>query len=196
MATSVKAGDRVELSPGRDEWMSGDRFGTVTGQELLGGVGVKLDRTGRTVYCKPEELTLVDEALEDDYWGLLQEVFAEHDASSDDDWPGDPLEAGTQASYAFQQDLLGWPDWDEAPEEIKQFWRATFGAGLDIMVRMLGRLIGAEDVQAVILAERKAIEFTMTGVMPGGLEGEMLPVTDGNGEYTSEFLRSLRGGLS
>jgi len=41
-------GRRIELAPHRDEWMRGDRFGTVTRVTGRGFV-VKLERSGRTV---------------------------------------------------------------------------------------------------------------------------------------------------
>lgn len=43
---AVKVGDRVELHPATDAWMSGDRFGVV---ERLGNdvAFVRMDRSGR-----------------------------------------------------------------------------------------------------------------------------------------------------
>jgi hypothetical protein len=48
-------GDRVELHPGLDRWMMGDRFGTV---ERLGRlfVYVRMDRSGKTIKFHPSSI--------------------------------------------------------------------------------------------------------------------------------------------
>lgn len=43
------AGRRVELHPGLDAWMRGDRYGVVTKCGRAGSVYVKLDKSGKTV---------------------------------------------------------------------------------------------------------------------------------------------------
>jgi len=43
----VRVGDHVELHPGTDRWMRGDKFGTVTSVSKA-GVGVRFDRSGQT----------------------------------------------------------------------------------------------------------------------------------------------------
>jgi hypothetical protein len=52
-------GDRVELDPGLDRWMMGDRYGDVA---RLGRtkVYVKLDRSGKTIGFPPNRLKHVD----------------------------------------------------------------------------------------------------------------------------------------
>jgi len=49
---SFAVGQRVELSPATDRWMSGDRFGTVegVGRKLL---RIKMDRSGQTAKVSP-----------------------------------------------------------------------------------------------------------------------------------------------
>lgn len=50
MATLAAAyvGRRVELAPHRDEWMQGDRYGTVL-RVTARGFTVRLNRSGRTI---------------------------------------------------------------------------------------------------------------------------------------------------
>lgn len=45
---SAYVGRRIELAPHRDEWMRGDRYGTILRVTSRGFV-VKLERSGRTV---------------------------------------------------------------------------------------------------------------------------------------------------
>lgn len=49
-------GDRVQLHPGTDQWMQGDRYGEVVKVQPSGAVLVKMDRSGRTLLCMPEHI--------------------------------------------------------------------------------------------------------------------------------------------
>jgi len=50
-------GQRVELHPGTDQWMMGDRFGSVVRTaKKTGLVHVKMDRSGRTLKCSPDHI--------------------------------------------------------------------------------------------------------------------------------------------
>jgi len=51
-------GDRVELHPGLDRWMMGDRFGQVA-RIGRSKVHVKLDRSGKTIGYPPSRLTRI-----------------------------------------------------------------------------------------------------------------------------------------
>lgn len=57
--TDFKSGERVELHPGTDAWMAGDRVGTVesAGRKY---VRVAMDRSGRTRRVSPELLTKIN----------------------------------------------------------------------------------------------------------------------------------------
>jgi hypothetical protein len=46
---------QVELHPGCDRWMMGDRYGTVTGI-IEGRVRVRLHRSGKSLLFEPERL--------------------------------------------------------------------------------------------------------------------------------------------
>jgi hypothetical protein len=50
-----REGQRVQLHPGTDRWMRGDRYGTVlrTGRKY---VRVLMDRSGHTIRVAPENL--------------------------------------------------------------------------------------------------------------------------------------------
>lgn len=54
-----KPGDRVQLHPATDNWMRGDKYGDVV---KLGRifVMVKMDRSGRTLRCLPQDVKHVD----------------------------------------------------------------------------------------------------------------------------------------
>jgi hypothetical protein len=54
----LTVGDRVELHPATDTWMSGDRFGTVVKLGRL-RAHVKMDRSGRTLSLLPTLLQVV-----------------------------------------------------------------------------------------------------------------------------------------
>jgi len=56
-------GRRVQLHPCTDQWMMGDRFGSVT-QVKNGLVYVKMDRSGKTLKCQPDHI-LVKNPAED-----------------------------------------------------------------------------------------------------------------------------------
>lgn len=58
----MKDGTRVELAPYLDDWMRGDRYGTVikTGARTK-AVYVKLDKSGRTRRYQESSLTAIDE---------------------------------------------------------------------------------------------------------------------------------------
>lgn len=57
LATKFPTGRRVELSPSTDQWMMGDRYGDVAKvDDERGLVHVKMDRSGRTLKCKPEHI--------------------------------------------------------------------------------------------------------------------------------------------
>jgi len=49
-------GDRVELHPGTDAWMQGDRYGTVVDTLETGYVTVRMDKSSRILRCPPELL--------------------------------------------------------------------------------------------------------------------------------------------
>jgi hypothetical protein len=52
-APVAAVGDRVELHPATDAWMSGDRFGTVEEVSRVGSLYVRMDRSGRTRHVAP-----------------------------------------------------------------------------------------------------------------------------------------------
>jgi len=63
----MKVGTRVEMHPATDEWMRGDRFGTVERVErtvrLAGDpqrVFVRMDRSGRLIRFHPDNVTEVE----------------------------------------------------------------------------------------------------------------------------------------
>jgi hypothetical protein len=72
-AYQFNVGARVELHPGTDAWMRGDRYGTVKGYgrqarpyadsygavEEIKPVLVVLDKSGQQVRCHPASLTLI-----------------------------------------------------------------------------------------------------------------------------------------
>jgi hypothetical protein len=47
---------RVELHPGTDAWMRGDRFGTIRKLDKKNLVHVKMDRSGRILRLAPENV--------------------------------------------------------------------------------------------------------------------------------------------
>jgi len=51
-------GDRVQLHPGTDRWMMGDRYGDVV-RIGMKKVHVKLDRSGKTIGFPPDRLQRV-----------------------------------------------------------------------------------------------------------------------------------------
>jgi hypothetical protein len=55
-------GSRVELHPGMDAWMQGDRYGEVirTGRTLY---HVRMDRSGRILRVSPDRLTVLDSRM-------------------------------------------------------------------------------------------------------------------------------------
>ena len=60
----VDPGQRVQTHPATDEWMSGDKYGTVVGPPLQCAchpchVSVKMDRSGRVLRFRPEDLLKV-----------------------------------------------------------------------------------------------------------------------------------------
>lgn len=57
---SFQAGDRVEIAPHFDQWMRGDRYGTVVKHSQRFGVYVKMDKSGRTLRFAPRDLTRVN----------------------------------------------------------------------------------------------------------------------------------------
>lgn len=52
-------GQRVELHPGTNPWMQGDRYGEVKGTQDNGLVSVKLDKSGKVLNLPPELLRSV-----------------------------------------------------------------------------------------------------------------------------------------
>jgi len=54
--TGFRKDSRVELHPGTDRWIMGDRFGEVLGVTKAGLIRVKLDKSGKTLKFKPENL--------------------------------------------------------------------------------------------------------------------------------------------
>jgi len=60
MRANHAKGDRVQLHPGTDRWMMGDRFGNVTSvRKKDGAVRVKLDRSGKSLWFRPQDVMLV-----------------------------------------------------------------------------------------------------------------------------------------
>lgn len=53
---------RVELHPGTDAWMRGDRFGTVTGVTKT-YVWIVLDRSGQKLKVRPEDIARVGDTF-------------------------------------------------------------------------------------------------------------------------------------
>jgi hypothetical protein len=51
-----KPGVRVQLHPGTDRWMMGDRYGEVVRIDRAGRVVVRLDRSGKQLRFRPENL--------------------------------------------------------------------------------------------------------------------------------------------
>lgn len=53
--TDYSKGDRIELHPATDAWMSGDRYGEIVrcGKLLI---YVKMDRSGRTRRCRHHDI--------------------------------------------------------------------------------------------------------------------------------------------
>lgn len=59
--STFRKGERVQLHPATDQWMAGDRYGTVTGGGKRGGaVRVKMDRSGKSVRVCAENLLYVE----------------------------------------------------------------------------------------------------------------------------------------
>jgi ribosomal protein L21E len=55
--TDFPEGKRVQLHPGTDQWMMGDRFGTVrTIDPKTFLIHVKMDRSGKTLKCRPDHI--------------------------------------------------------------------------------------------------------------------------------------------
>lgn len=53
-------GKRVELHPGLDRWMMGDKYGKIVKLGLrVGVVSVKLDRSGKTMKFQLNRLTVI-----------------------------------------------------------------------------------------------------------------------------------------
>ena len=53
-------GKRVEIHPGTDRWMMGDRYGEVSGLSANAlNVRVKLDKSGKSIRQSIDEVTLV-----------------------------------------------------------------------------------------------------------------------------------------
>lgn len=53
-------GKRVELHPGTDAWMRGDRYGTVIAVGNNNTLRVKMDRSGRTFRVPRDSVNVVD----------------------------------------------------------------------------------------------------------------------------------------
>lgn len=55
--STYNVGDRIEIHPGTDLWMSGARFGTVVGTSLTPSDRVKvvMDKTGSRKWSGPED---------------------------------------------------------------------------------------------------------------------------------------------
>lgn len=49
-------GGRFELHPAADRWMQGDRYGEVVRVTRQGIVHLRMDRSGRTLRCRPENI--------------------------------------------------------------------------------------------------------------------------------------------
>lgn len=60
-------GTRIELHPGTDQWIMGDRFGEITyiGRSYL---HVKMDRSGRTLKVPPEHVMRTIDSYGDSAW--------------------------------------------------------------------------------------------------------------------------------
>lgn len=59
----MKVGDRVEIHPRFDDWMRGDRYGVIQRITSRRGVTVyhvNLDKSGRVLVAKEDDLTLID----------------------------------------------------------------------------------------------------------------------------------------
>lgn len=52
-------GSRVELHPGTDRWMMGDRFGDVERIDRKGRVVVRLDRSGKALAFHPDRVIMI-----------------------------------------------------------------------------------------------------------------------------------------
>jgi len=56
LRTEFPEGRRIQLHPGTDQWMMGDRFGEVRKVDAEGRVHVKMDRSGKTLKCQPDHI--------------------------------------------------------------------------------------------------------------------------------------------
>ena len=52
-------GKRVELHPATDEWMQGDRYGTIV-RVAKASVSIKMDKSGRTLKATENDYTEID----------------------------------------------------------------------------------------------------------------------------------------
>lgn len=55
--SDLKENQEIELSPGTDQWMSGDRFGRVVRIDEKKGMAIVLmERSGRKLKCQPDHI--------------------------------------------------------------------------------------------------------------------------------------------
>ena len=53
----IMLGQRIEMNPATDEWMSGDRYGEVVDiNQETGKIRVRLDKSLRDIYMHPREV--------------------------------------------------------------------------------------------------------------------------------------------
>jgi len=57
-AWSVPLGTRVELHPGLDAWMQGDRYGEVV-KVTRAAIHIRLDKSGRTLRLPEDRFTVI-----------------------------------------------------------------------------------------------------------------------------------------
>ncbi len=49
--------NRVEMAPHTDEWMQGDRYGSIQARRVSDEILVRLDKSKRLIWVKPEHIT-------------------------------------------------------------------------------------------------------------------------------------------
>jgi hypothetical protein len=54
--TKLNKTNRVEMAPHTDEWMQGDRYGDIRARRNNGEVLVRLDKSRRLIWVKPEHI--------------------------------------------------------------------------------------------------------------------------------------------
>ena len=106
-------GYRVQLHPGTDAWMRGDRYGEVVklGKRYL---HVKMDKSGRTLRVPPELVTWEERAVRNPDFKPGDAVVIDADMR----WPGTRSETWYVMTDAKRAEYAAWPG-SGGPENIK-----------------------------------------------------------------------------